>query len=134
MKRSREPEEETEPSTPDSEAEPASREGSQPASKVVGLDPAENKSTTGVEMRCSLPPHSEVLIFGSYDEFESHYRKSHTNRCVECRKIFPSQHLLGLHLEECHDAYMAVRREKGEHTVRKKTWRELHTFDACTFF
>lgn len=67
-------------------------------------------------MRCSLPPHAEVLVFKSYDEFETHYSKFHTNRCLECRKSFPSQHLLDLHLEECHDAFTAVRREKGEHT------------------
>lgn len=118
MKRSREPEEETEPSTPGSDPGPASREGSQPAAKLVGLDPTEDNSTTGVTMRCSLPPHAEVLVFKSYDEFETHYSKFHTNRCLECRKSFPSQHLLDLHLEECHDAFTAVRRERGEHTVR----------------
>lgn len=117
MKRSREPEEEAEPNTPTSDLGPASREGSQPASKVVGLDPAENSSRSGVAMRCSLPPHTEVLVFRTYDEFETHYNNSHTNRCLECKKSFPSQYLLDLHHEECHDAFSAVRREKGEHTV-----------------
>jgi len=67
-------------------------------------------------MRCSLPPHKEGLPFRSYEEFEAHYNKSHVNRCVECRKNFPSEHLLGVHIEECHDALAAVQRERGEHT------------------
>lgn len=67
-------------------------------------------------MRCSLPPHRDVLSFKSYAEYESHHNKTHMNRCVECAKNFPSEHLLNIHIEECHDAFAAVRREKGEHT------------------
>lgn len=119
MKRSREPEGEAEPSASSYSdlGGPASQEASQPAPKVIELDPAEDSSTSGAEMRCSLPPHAEALKFRTYDEFEAHYNKCHTNRCLDCRKSFPSQHLLGLHIEECHDAFTAVRREKGEHTV-----------------
>ncbi|OIW33424.1 hypothetical protein CONLIGDRAFT_177596 [Coniochaeta ligniaria NRRL 30616] len=67
-------------------------------------------------MRCSLPPHKEVLVFKTYDEFESHYSKDHSHRCHECRKNFPSGHLLSLHHEESHDPLLALKREKGEHT------------------
>lgn len=66
-------------------------------------------------MRCSLPPHKEVLVFKTYEEFESHYNKAHTNRCLECGKNFPSSHILDLHHEECHDTFVALKREKGEH-------------------
>lgn len=68
-------------------------------------------------MRCNLPPHREPLAFKTYDEYEVHYNKSHTNRCLECRKNFPSEHLLNVHIEECHDPLVTVKREKGEHTV-----------------
>ncbi|KAJ4262199.1 hypothetical protein NW757_000464 [Fusarium falciforme] len=67
-------------------------------------------------MRCNLPPHREPLAFKTYDEYEVHYNKSHTNRCLECRKNFPSEHLLNVHIEECHDPLVTVKREKGEHT------------------
>jgi hypothetical protein len=117
MKRSREAETEQSSSESD-DLEPASREASLPASKIVGLDPSEDSSTPSVEMKCSLPPHKETLVFATYEEFETHYNKAHTNRCLDCRKIFPSQHLLDLHHEECHDAFAALRREKGEQTVR----------------
>ncbi|KAM5351544.1 hypothetical protein ACJ41O_004267 [Fusarium nematophilum] len=67
-------------------------------------------------MRCTLPPHREHLAFKSYDEYEVHYQKSHTNRCLECHKNFPSEHLLNVHIEEYHDPLVSVKREKGEHT------------------
>ncbi|KAJ6446363.1 zinc finger domain-containing protein [Purpureocillium lavendulum] len=67
-------------------------------------------------MRCSLPPHKSAISFGSYGEYEAHYHQFHTNRCLECNKNFPSDHLLSVHIEEWHDPLVKVRRDKGEHT------------------
>jgi len=67
-------------------------------------------------MKCSLPPHKETLTFTSYGDYEAHYNKAHSNRCLECRKNFPSEHLLSVHFEDCHDPLAVIRREKGEHT------------------
>jgi len=39
------------------------------------------------------------------------------NRCLECRRNFPTEHFLNLHIEENHDALVSVRRERGEKTV-----------------
>ncbi|KAH8895053.1 hypothetical protein GQ53DRAFT_779848 [Thozetella sp. PMI_491] len=101
MKRSRE-----------SEGIPAA---SLPAAKVAELD-ADVGDAAGLTMRCSLPPHKEPLVFTTYKEYEAHYSNAHTNRCIECRKNFPSSHLLGVHIEEWHDSFVAVKREKGEQT------------------
>lgn len=68
-------------------------------------------------MKCSLPPHKEPFTFTSYGEYEAHYIKFHTHRCLECQKNMPSEHLLSVHIEECHDPLVVVRRDKGEHTV-----------------
>lgn len=38
------------------------------------------------------------------------------NRCVECRKNFPTEHFLNLHIEENHDALVGVRKDRGERT------------------
>ncbi|KAJ4304081.1 hypothetical protein N0V88_001691 [Collariella sp. IMI 366227] len=132
MKRSREPEEE-----PSAEVAATIRSGiaasgpnhaglkpdtnnggdpSQPAAKIAGLDLSDNDDAKSIHMRCSLPPHKEPLIFSSYSEYETHYRDQHTNRCLECRKNFPSAHLLSLHIEEMHDSFVQVKREKGERT------------------
>lgn len=136
MKRSREPEEDTpsqqqtdspysdQPHLGDSTGTTTSRStstdvsGSPPAAKIAELDPTESRSEVGIQMKCSLPPHRDTLVFSTYSEYESHYNSTHTNRCLECRKNFPSSHILGLHIEENHDSFMAVKRDRGEHTVR----------------
>ena len=69
-------------------------------------------------MKCSLPPHSEVLSFPTIQEFEIHYHKAHANRCSECKKNFPSELFLDLHISENHDPLNASRRAHGEKTVR----------------
>lgn len=127
MKRSREPDEDS-PETA-SPAAPLSSSGTGssihsdeetaaalPPSKIVGLDPFATLNKN-IEMRCSLPPHKEPLHFRSYEDYETHYRKAHSNRCIECRKNFPSAHLLSVHAEEMHDPFAQVLREKGERTV-----------------
>ncbi len=107
MKRSREPDEEpSSPSTGSDDTGPA-----EPRSKIVGIDAADETTS----MTCLL--HKQRLRFGSYEEYESHYSKEHLNRCLECKKNFPSSHLLGVHIEDRHDPLVLVRREKGEHTV-----------------
>jgi hypothetical protein len=91
------------------------------ASKLLHLDPDSGEAQSVTEMRCSLPPHRQTLTFASYEDYDIHYAKTHTNRCVECRKNFPTEHFLNLHIEENHDALISVRRERGEKTVSKPT-------------
>ncbi|KAK7756146.1 hypothetical protein SLS62_001738 [Diatrype stigma] len=133
MKRSRELEEDEGIASPWPERRAADDEGldrvSPPAAaapaevrayKIAGLDESaiddNDDSSPAVAMRCSLPPHRDVLAFKTYGDYEVHYSKAHTNRCAECGRNLPSEHLLGVHIEECHDAFAALRREKGEHT------------------
>lgn len=87
-----------------------------PAAKIIDLDLPDNDSRD-IQMRCSLPPHREPQVFSTYPEYEAHYRGQHTNRCVACRRNFPSAHLLSLHIEETHDAFVQAKRERGERTV-----------------
>lgn len=132
MKRSREPEEaapeELEPTARSSSSvedhggvnQTTSSDGDtlQPAAKIADLDLSDNDDRRrDIQMRCSLPPHREPQVFETYAAYEAHYRDQHTNRCVACRKNFPSAHLLGLHIEETHDAFVQAKREKGERTV-----------------
>ncbi|KAF3034755.1 hypothetical protein E8E11_003163 [Didymella keratinophila] len=66
-------------------------------------------------MKCLLPPH-DPIGFVSYEEYDVHYQKMHTNRCSECQKNFPGEHILHLHISENHDPFVAARRERGEQT------------------
>ncbi|PFH56929.1 hypothetical protein XA68_15755 [Ophiocordyceps unilateralis] len=69
-----------------------------------------------VIMKCSLPPHKHPITFNSYNDYEAHYHTFHTHRCLECHKNLPSDHLLSIHIEECHDPLICIQRERGEHT------------------
>jgi hypothetical protein len=90
------------------------------STKVLHLEAGSSEARAGpmIAMRCSLPPHRQVICFSSYEEYEVHYNKTHVNRCLECRKNFPTEHFLSLHIEENHDAIVGVRKERGEKTVR----------------
>ncbi|PGH23398.1 hypothetical protein AJ80_02508 [Polytolypa hystricis UAMH7299] len=81
------------------------------------VDSNSQTSTAGVAvMRCSLPPHKEVLSFSTYEEYEVHYAQVHVNRCSGCGKNFPTGRFLTLHIEENHDPLNEARRERGERT------------------
>jgi hypothetical protein len=132
MKRSREPEE-TYPEQPAAtvpgigsddglnELPNSNGDALPPAAKIVDLDLSDDDDNNhNVGMRCSLPPHKQPVVFSTYDEYEAHYRAQHTNRCVQCRKNFPSAHFLSLHIEETHDSFAQARRERGERTVSRQ--------------
>lgn len=98
------------PATPASSNEPVH------SAKYTHLDEESAPSESRVVMQCLLPPHSPVSFF-SYEDYDVHYQKYHVNRCVECRKNFPSEHYLGLHIAENHDPLNEARRARGEKTV-----------------
>ena len=84
--------------------------------KLVQLDSHSAVCEQPAVMKCLLPPH-EPLAFASIDEYDVHYRKTHMNRCSECQRNFPDEHILHLHIAENHDPFNAARRERGEQTV-----------------
>ncbi|OAR00712.1 hypothetical protein LLEC1_00229 [Akanthomyces lecanii] len=122
MKRSRECEQDINPAShgsPDADMSPS---GPQHIAKYTELDPVvvdpDSDSSSpfpAVHILCSLPPHAE-MAFDSYTAYETHYSSFHTNRCMACHRNFPSQHLLGVHIEESHDPIVRVKREQGAHT------------------
>lgn len=77
-----------------------------------------DEPSTPAVMRCSLPPHHDTISFSTFEEFELHYAKEHAHRCSECRKNFPTEHFLGLHITENHDPLTEARRAKEEKTYR----------------
>ncbi|KAL3426942.1 zinc finger protein [Phlyctema vagabunda] len=94
---------------------PTSGEPTSTASKIAHLD-ISGEAPVASAMKCSLPPHRTPIAFSSFEEYEVHYSKMHTNRCLECRKNFPTDHFLNLHIQENHDALTEVLRERGERT------------------
>jgi hypothetical protein len=107
------------PSSALSVIQPDSKSSSCQSSKIAHLEIGGEAPLVTV-MRCSLPPHRQTLFFTSYEDYEVHDNKAHMNRCVECRKNFPTEHFLNLHIEENHDALVGVRKDRGERTVSQR--------------
>jgi hypothetical protein len=89
----------------------------EPASAKKALQMDTQTASPTVEFHCHLPPHKGQLTFYSHGDYEVHYIKEHTNRCTECGKNFPTQHILGLHIEETHDPVVQAKRDRGETNV-----------------
>lgn len=95
---------------------PSTTEDQTRSSKYAHLDGREGVGRPPVVMRCFLPPHTPIP-FTAYGDYDVHYQKYHSNRCLECGKNFPSEHYVGLHIAENHDPLNEVRRARGEKTV-----------------
>ncbi|GAA95074.1 uncharacterized protein L969DRAFT_95952 [Mixia osmundae IAM 14324] len=64
---------------------------------------------------CMVPSCGVRTPFGSA-ELASHHRQRHAHICHECRKTFPDEHFLSLHLTERHDTMTMLKRERGDKT------------------
>ncbi|RYC60426.1 hypothetical protein CHU98_g5791 [Xylaria longipes] len=74
MKRSREPEEEYPQDNTGLSDGLRLEEVPQPATKITELDESAVDTSLEIAMRCSLPPHREVLSFTTYGDYEAHYK------------------------------------------------------------
>ena len=45
-------------------------------------------------------------------DYDHHYESVHVHCCSFCGKVYPSAHLLSIHLEEHHDSFFVVMSEK----------------------
>jgi len=101
--------------------------------KLVHIDTESGEAPLLLEvMRCSLPPHRQTISFTTFEEYEVHYNKCHVNRCSECRKNFPTAHLLDLHISENHNPLVGVLKDRGERTVSRTDFEDaMHTGTSC---
>ncbi|KAL9134169.1 MAG: hypothetical protein Q9175_004647 [Cornicularia normoerica] len=88
-----------------------------PVHPLKYIQTSDERSTPAV-MKCSLPPHHDTISFSTFEEFEIHYAKEHAHRCSGCRKNFPTEHFLGLHISENHDPMIEARRAKEQKTYQ----------------
>ncbi|KAG9879657.1 hypothetical protein KCU98_g21176, partial [Aureobasidium melanogenum] len=86
----------------------------QPPGKYTHLD-ASTSHTANTAITCTLPPHQPIK-FTTYNDYEVHYLKAHSFRCIECAKNFPTEHFLSLHIAESHDPLNRVKQDRGEKT------------------
>jgi len=65
-------------------------------SKLVRVNSALQQTV----IACSEKPLCQSRPFNTYEEYEVHYHQTHINRCIECKKNFPSERFLHLHIQE----------------------------------
>ncbi len=87
--------------------------------KYVQIDQSKPSKQQAEVMRCLFPPHRQPVTFSTYDDYDTHYKKFHQNRCSECHKNLPTNHFLNLHIAEIHDPLNEARRARGDKTVRR---------------
>lgn len=70
---------------------------------------------------CALPSccsrQGVPAEFPSVTAYELHYETRHRNVCAACGKVFPGHHWLQLHLDECHNVLIQMRKDRGEKVV-----------------
>lgn len=49
--------------------------------------------------------------------YEHHFDTNHRHICQTCKKAFPGEKWLVLHIREIHDVLVRIQRERGERTV-----------------
>ncbi|XP_055716766.1 protein lethal(2)k10201 [Phlebotomus papatasi] len=75
--------------------------------------------------------------FENLENYENHYNSLHRYTCAECRKSFPSSHLLDLHVSENHDSFFLVSTKKRPmyscyiEECKEKNWTPEERRDHC---
>lgn len=67
------------------------------------------------EIRCTIPPcHVNPICFRDYLTYEAHIMSTHNHICAECHKRFPSESFLYIHIDENHNPFFQISKERGE--------------------
>uniref|UniRef100_A0A3B1K7F9 Zinc finger protein 511 n=1 Tax=Astyanax mexicanus TaxID=7994 RepID=A0A3B1K7F9_ASTMX len=62
------------------------------------------------EFRCHITSCKQ--LFDTLEGYEHHYNSLHRHVCSNCKRSFPSNHLLDIHIQEWHDSLFQVMAEK----------------------
>jgi len=70
----------------------------------------DHDSSDAEEFLCG--EHGCQQTFRSVAAFQRHYQQWHRHTCIQCKKAFPTDHLLELHIEESHDPFFEIQESK----------------------
>lgn len=76
----------------------------------------EDNDDRGYHYRCAVPGCAET--FESITKCEEHYQLAHVHECSLCKRSFPSDHWLDLHIRESHDSFFSVCMERNRERLR----------------
>lgn len=78
-------------------------------------DTVSKDSTPVATIKCTIPPcHVNLVQFDSYLAYEAHVITFHNHVCQQCRRRFPSNQFLEIHIDENHNPFWQLARDKGE--------------------
>lgn len=80
----------------------------------VPTEPISNNSSNNVIISCTFPPcHNNSPRFRDYFLYEAHIIQCHSFACSQCHKKFPSDSLLDIHIDENHNPFFQLEKERG---------------------
>nr|XP_023679997.1 zinc finger protein 511 isoform X1 [Paramormyrops kingsleyae] len=68
------------------------------------------QAPTVAEFRCHIAGCSQ--LFDTLESYEHHYDALHRRVCADCKRAFPSDHLLDIHIQEWHDSLFQLMAKK----------------------
>lgn len=90
-------------------------------------DPQVEPTSVVQKIECKLGQCiKHPVVLGSYPEYELHIQTLHTHICQACKKCFPSHNFLSIHIEENHDPFFQIKKDRGE-----KVFRCLDNYLGC---
>lgn len=86
--------------------------------KQVALDLTEDEKQQLLDMEDHEREYFCPIVgcgarLNSLEGFEDHYNACHTASCSVCRKAYPTQRLLSIHVSEVHDSYFKAKVARG---------------------
>lgn len=85
-----------------------------PPMKRARSDDNESMDTGELRITCLLPPcHQQPRHFNLYLTYQHHMSINHDYVCDECHRKFPLMKLLEIHIDECHNPFVAIASDQG---------------------
>lgn len=95
--------------------------------KRTRSDDNEVTDTGGLRITCLLPPcHQNPRHFNLYLTYLHHMTTNHDYTCEECHRKFPLMTLLEIHIDECHNPFIAIAGDQEKPVYR--------CFECCEKF
>ncbi|KAF9122745.1 hypothetical protein BGX30_001803 [Mortierella sp. GBA39] len=85
---------------------------------IPDLNEPENNTHRTAAQACHHGSCHGEKTFSSAAMYEHHFETNHRHICQTCKKAFPGEKWLILHIREIHDVLVRIQRERGERTYQ----------------
>ncbi|KAF9138635.1 hypothetical protein BG015_002314 [Linnemannia schmuckeri] len=95
---------------------------------IPDLNEPEDNTHRTVAQACHYGSCHGEKTFSSAAMYEHHFDTNHRHICQTCKKAFPGEKWLVLHIREVHDVLVRIQRERGERTKRRMHLIDKHQY------